>query len=31
LALAGIETRIWRPSHWHSGEIETVLRTDDDA
>lgn len=26
LALADIAVHIWRPWHWHSGEIERVLR-----
>jgi hypothetical protein len=25
LALANVEVHIWRPWHWHSGEIERVL------
>lgn len=28
LAAAGVETFVWRPWHWHSGEIERVLRGD---
>jgi hypothetical protein len=26
LALAGVATYVWRPWHYHSGEIENVLR-----
>jgi hypothetical protein len=26
LAEAGVETYVWRPWHWHSGEIEATLR-----
>jgi hypothetical protein len=29
LALAGVATYVWRPWHWHSGEIENVLRVGD--
>ena len=31
LALAGLEVHIWRPWHWHAGEIEHVLQGGRDA